>query len=84
MVDKGRISPCHVGPIPPQLAALNMSNVGLQELAVDAVLERSLHKAYQAIALDPHTSSRLTLPEIRSMFDEMVAAQTGSLAAYRA
>ncbi|HJN18241.1 MAG TPA: alpha-glucosidase/alpha-galactosidase, partial [Armatimonadota bacterium] len=82
MVDKGRISPCHVGPIPPQLAALNMSNVGLQESAVEAVLERDLRKAYYAVALDPHAASRLTLPEMRSMFDEMVDAQTDSLAAY--
>ncbi len=59
-----------------------MSNVGLQESAVEAVLERDLRKAYYAVALDPHTSSRLTLPEIKSMFDEMVDAQKDSLAAY--
>ena len=82
MVDKGRISPCHVGAIPPQLAALNMSNVGLQESAVEAVLERDLRKAHYAVALDPHTSSRLTLPEIKAMFDEMVDAQADSLSAY--
>ena len=82
MVDKGRIAPCHVGPLPPQLAALNRSNTGLQECAVDAILERDLRKAYYAIALDPLTAGRLTLPEIKSMFDEMVEAEAESLGEY--
>ncbi|MBM3498218.1 MAG: alpha-galactosidase [Armatimonadetes bacterium] len=82
LVEQGRIAPCHVGPLPPQLAALNASNVALQECCVDAILERDLRKAYHAVALDPLTAGRLTLPQIKAMFEEMVEAERESLREY--
>jgi alpha-galactosidase len=82
LVEKGRIAPCHVGPLPPQLAALNRSNIAVQECCVEAILERDLRKAYHAVALDPLTAGRLTLPRIRAMFEEMLAAQRESLLEY--
>jgi len=82
MVERRAIRPCRVGALPPQLAALNRSNIALQQSAVEAILERDLRKAYYAVALDPLTSAILTLGEIRSMFDEMVEAQREWLADY--
>ena len=38
---RGGIQPCHVGSLPHQLAALNMGNIGLQQLTVDAALTGS-------------------------------------------
>ena len=40
LVDARGVHPCYVGDLPPQLAALNRSNVAVQELAVYAVLNR--------------------------------------------
>jgi len=81
LADGSGINPCHVGALPPQLAALNRANIAVQELTVRAVLERDLHWAYQACLLDPLTAAVCSLAEIRSMFDELVAAE-GDLLRY--
>ena len=75
LVDGQGIHPCYVGDLPGQLAALNRSNIAVQQMTVEAVLEESREKAYYALALDPLTSAVCTLPEIRSMFDEMCEAE---------
>lgn len=75
MVDARGVHPCHVGALPPQLAALNRSNVAVQELAVRAVLERDREAAFHACALDPLTAAVASLDQIRAMFDELWAAE---------
>jgi len=74
-VDKEGIHPCFVGDLPPQCAALNRTNINVQELAVKACLEKDKDAAFQAIALDPLTSSILTLDEIKKMVDELFEAE---------
>ncbi|MCD6361149.1 MAG: alpha-glucosidase/alpha-galactosidase [Armatimonadetes bacterium] len=76
LVDRRGVHPCHVGDLPPQLAALNAANVHSQELAVKAALEGDRAALYQALALDPLTGAVLSLEEIRRMADEMLAAQS--------
>jgi alpha-galactosidase len=71
-----------VGELPPQLAALNRSNMAVQEMAVRAVLEGSREAAKYAVMLDPLTSAVLSLAEIDAMFDEMWAAQGEQLSLY--
>ncbi len=75
MVDRRGVHPCHVGALPPQLAALNESNVRSQEMAVRAALHGDRDALYQAVALDPLTGAVLSLREIRAMVDEMLEAQ---------
>lgn len=75
LVDGTGIRPCAVGSLPPQLAALNLSNVASQQLAVQSFLEKDRRKAYQALLLDPLTAAVCTLPQIRAMFDELCAAE---------
>jgi alpha-galactosidase len=75
MVDARGVHPCHVGELPAQLAALNRSNVAVQELAVQAVLEKDKEAAFHACALDPLTASILPLHEIRAMFEELWEAE---------
>jgi len=75
LVDKEGIHPCFVGDLPPQCAALNRTNINVQELAVEAALTGRKDAALQAIALDPLTSSILTLDEIKKMVDEMFKAE---------
>jgi alpha-galactosidase len=81
LVDREGVHPTYVGDLPPQLAALNMTNIGVQELAVRAVLDRDKEAAFHAVALDPLTASVLPLHEIRAMFEEMWAAE-GELLRY--
>jgi alpha-galactosidase len=74
MVDKEGIHPCYVGDLPPQLAALNRTNINVQDLAVHGIVEKDKTKIYQAILLDPLTSSILTIEETRNMVNELFLA----------
>jgi alpha-galactosidase len=80
VVDREGVHPCFVGDLPPQLAALNMTNIAVQELAVRAVLDRDREAAFYAVALDPLTAAVLPLPRIREMFEELWAAEGDRLA----
>jgi alpha-galactosidase len=64
----------HVGPLPPQLAILNNVNARIEDLAVEAYINRDREKVYYANYHDPLTSALLSLEEIRKMTDEMFAA----------
>jgi alpha-galactosidase len=74
LVDKEGIHPYHVGDLPPQCAALNRTNIGVQELAVRGIVEKDKTKIFQAILLDPLTSSMLAINETREMVDELFQA----------
>jgi alpha-galactosidase len=75
LVDREGVHPCHVGALPPQCAALNWTNIGVQELAVRAAQDRDREAAFHAVALDPLTASVLPLHQIRAMFEELWAAE---------
>ena len=75
LADREGVHPTFVGPLPAQLAALNMTNVAVQELAVQAVLERDREAAFHACALDPLTAATVSLPRIREMFEELWEAE---------
>ena len=47
--------------VPPQLAALDRTNISVQELTVRAALEGHRDHVYHAAFLDPHTAATLTL-----------------------
>jgi len=64
-----------VGELPPQCAALNMTNINVQRLAVLAAKTGDPETVVQACALDPLTAAKLTLKEIRDMVTEMLEAQ---------
>ncbi|CRF29069.1 alpha-galactosidase [Mycobacterium tuberculosis] len=78
-MNKGGIQPCHVGDLPPQLAAMNMTNINVQQLTVEAVLTGNVDYVYQAVMLDPHTSSVLSLDEIWDMTKELLDAHADLL-----
>ena len=82
LIDQLGIHPMAVDQLPPQLAALNRSNMAVQELAVRAVLDSSRDDARYAIMLDPLTAACVPLDKIDSMFDEMWTAHGEQLAAY--
>ncbi len=75
-VDSRGLHPVRVGDLPIQCAALNQSNVTVQQLAVEAGLTGDPEYAMQAIALDPLTSTVCTLREVREMTREMLQAQS--------
>ena len=75
IADSHGITPGWIGDLPPQLAALNRSNIAVQELAVKAVLEKDPEAAFHACCLDPLTAAVLPLSKIRAMFEELWEAE---------
>jgi alpha-galactosidase len=74
-VDRLGLHPTVVGNLPPQCAALNMTNILVQSLAVEASFTGDPDLVMQAVAMDPLTSAVLTLKEIRDMVAEMLDAE---------
>ena len=74
LVNRNGFQPVHVGSLPPQLAALNVTNVNVQQLAAEAILKGKKEHVYHAVMLDPLASSVLSLDGIWAMVDELFAA----------
>ncbi len=83
MVDRNGVTPCHVGELPPQLAALNRTNINPQLLTVEAVRTQKRDYIYQAAMLDPRTAAELTIDEIRNLCDDLIEAHGDLLPRYR-
>ncbi len=75
LVDANGIQPTPIGALPTQLAALNRTNINVQELIVEAALTGRTDAVHHAVMLDPLTAAVCTLPQIHAMVDEMLAAQ---------
>jgi alpha-galactosidase len=73
--DKSGLHKTIVGDLPPQCAVLNMTNINVQGLTVEAAINGDPEQIVHACALDPLTSAVLTLKEIREMANEMLEAQ---------
>jgi len=75
LIDRNGIHPTYFGELPPQLAALNRSNMAVYDMTVRAIMNRSYEMAEQALMLDPLTSAVCSLEEIRKMFAELYEAE---------
>jgi len=84
LADSEGVHPTFVGELPPQCAALNMTNIAVQELAVRAALDRDKEAAFHACALDPLTAATVSLPDIRKMFEELWVAEGDRLSYFDA
>lgn len=74
LVDRNKVQGVAVGRLPTQCAALNMTNINVQLLTIEAALNNSRDLVYQAAYLDPHTAGELPLAKIRAMCDELIEA----------
>jgi alpha-galactosidase len=83
LVDGNGVQPVAVGALPPQLAALNRTNINVQELAVHAALSGDVEAVHHALLLDPLTAAVCTLPQIRALTNEMLEAQARWLPQFR-
>ena len=83
LVDAMGIHPIHVGTLPTQLAAMNMSNINVQLLTIEAAVTKDKQKIYQATMMDPHTSSELSIDDIIKMCDELITAHGDFMKDYK-
>lgn len=65
-------NPTYVGPLPPQLAALNNVSIAVEEMAVEAALTGNPRLVFHSIAYDPLTAAVLSLSEIKEMTQAML------------
>jgi len=78
LVDGSGVTPCRVGRLPAQLAAMNMTHINVHTLVWEAVRTGDKNYIYQAAMLDPHTSSELSIDDIYKMVDELIEAHAKS------
>jgi alpha-galactosidase len=82
LVDRKGVQPCHFGPLPEQLAALNRAHMAIHSLMAEALLSRDRQAARYALLLDPLSAAVCSPAEISAMFDEMWEAEATYLAEY--
>ena len=61
---------------------MNMTNINVQLLTIEAARTRKKEHIYQAAMLDPHTSSELDIATIKKMVDELIEAHGDYLPEY--
>ena len=74
LVDRNGVNPCYVGDLPEQCAAINRTNINVQLLTIEAARTLKKEYIYMAAMMDPHTSSELSMDDIRSMCDDLIEA----------
>lgn len=76
------VHPTRVGRLPVQCAAMNMTNINVQLLTIEAAVTRKKEHIYQAAMLDPHTGSELDIDTIKKMVDDLIEAHGDYLPKY--
>ncbi|MFE5319021.1 alpha-glucosidase/alpha-galactosidase [Paenibacillus sp. NPDC056579] len=74
LVDADGVTPTYVGDLPPQLAALNRTNINTQLLTLEAAVTGKKEHIYHAAMLDPHTAAELSMDDIVAMCDDLIEA----------
>ena len=82
LVNGSGIFGTHVGRLPVQLAAMNMTNINVQLLTIEAAVTKKREHIYQAAMLDPHTASELDIDTIKKMVDDLIEAHGDYLPKY--
>ena len=82
LVDKSGVNPCFVGDLPEQCAALNRTNINVQNMTIEAARQKKKELVYMAAYLDPHTAAELSMDDIKSMCDDLFAAHKDWLPKY--
>jgi len=82
LVDGAGVQGCYVGELPTQCAAMNMTNINVQLLTIEAALTRKRDRVYQAAMLDPHTGAELSIDDIVKMCDALIDAHGDMLPKY--
>ena len=83
LVDKNGLQPTKIGMMPPQLAALQQTNINVQSLVVEAALTGKREHIYHAAMVDPHTAAELSLDQIWSLVDDLIEAHGNMLPQYQ-
>ena len=73
----------YVGALPAHLAILVNTTASIENLVVEAAMEKNRRKVFQAVCMDPLTSAVCSLEEIRQMTDALFTVNRDFLGEYR-
>lgn len=82
IADMSGVTPTYVGPLPVQCAAMNRTNINVQELTIQAALTGKKDYIYQAAMMDPHTAAELSIDDIVALCDDLIQAHGDWLPKY--
>ena len=77
LVDASGVTPCYIGDLPEQCAAMNRTNINVQLLTIEAAMTLKKDRIYQAAMMDPHLQSELSIDDIVAMCDDLIVAHKG-------
>ncbi|MGN1062181.1 MAG: alpha-glucosidase/alpha-galactosidase [Candidatus Scatosoma sp.] len=83
LVNRTGIHPTYFGDLPEQCAALNRTNINVQNMAIEAAKTRKKDLVYMAAYLDPHTAAELSMDEIKNMCDDLFEAHGAWIPQYK-
>jgi alpha-galactosidase len=72
IADKNGLTPVQCEALPAQLAGLNKTHINVYLATISAAIERKLSLVHEAVMLDPHTGTELSIKDIRAMCNEMI------------
>ncbi|MFE0019894.1 alpha-glucosidase/alpha-galactosidase [Amycolatopsis sp. NPDC059021] len=79
LVDASGVQPTRIGALPPQLAALNRTYLGMNDLVVRAAVENEPRHIRHAAMVDPATAATLPVERIWQLCDDLVRAHADRL-----
>lgn len=82
LVDRNGISPCYIGDLPEQCAAINRTNINVQLLTLKAAVTLKKEYVYMAAMMDPHTAAELSMDDIKKLCDDLFEAHKEWLPVY--
>ena len=74
LIDASGIQPTHIGRLPVQCAAMNISNINVQLPTIPAGMTHRKEYIYQAAMMDPHTGGELSIDDIWHLVDDLIEA----------
>ena len=83
LVDGMGIHPTYVGKIPYACAAMNMTNINVQLLTIEAARTRKREDIIRAAMLEPHTAAELSVDDIVKMVDDLIDAHGDYMKMYK-
>ena len=82
LINKDGVFPSFGEELPFVLAAINQTNITVQVLTMEAAKNRNRELVYQAAYMDPHTSSELSMDDIKAMCDDLFHAHSDYISGY--
>ena len=71
---KNGLRKCYVGPLPDGIAGVVSQTAMVENMAVDAIMEKNKQKLIRAVFMDPLSSAVLSLAEIEAMCNDLFEA----------